>query len=145
MRSDVRSSVRLPGGFVCFGLGRVGMPWVTVGGRVWCLRGGSVQFGPEAYVRFVAKTRSLGGNGLFLPFFSGRVRLWFFSVGFEKCIACLRFGNFGGLALAGCGRSGAFGIWGLDCGLGDSTVYVSSGRSVGTGYASGSVGRSCCP
>ena len=68
MRSDVRSSVRLPGGFVCFGLGRVGMLWVTVGGRVWCLRGGSVQFGPEAYVRFVAKTRSSGGNGLFLLF-----------------------------------------------------------------------------
>ena len=132
MRSDVRSSVRLPGGFVCFGLGRVGMPWVTVGGRVWCLRGGSVQFGPEAYVRFVAKTRSSGGNGLFLRFCSDRACWCFLSVGFEKYIACLRFGNFAGRALFGGGRLGAFGIWGLVCGLWDSTVYAISGSSAGT-------------
>ena len=45
VRSDWRSLIRLSGGFTCLGLGRVGMPWVTVGGREWCLRGGSVQLG----------------------------------------------------------------------------------------------------
>ena len=105
MRSGVRSSVRLPGGFVCFGLGRVGMPWVTVGGRKRCLRGGLVQLGVGAYVRFVAKTRSSGGTGLFLLLRSDRA-WWCFllAFGFEKCIAFLRFGNFGGFALVGRGR-----------------------------------------
>ena len=41
--TDRRSLFRLPGSFACLGLGRVGMPWVTVGGR-----GGSVQLGRGA-------------------------------------------------------------------------------------------------
>ena len=103
--SDRRGSVRLPGGLTCLGLGRVGMPWVTVGGRERCLRGGSVQLGLGAQVWFVAKTRSSGGNGLFLLLRSDRV-CWCFplALGFEKCIACLRLGNFGGFALVGRGR-----------------------------------------
>ena len=105
VRSDRRGSVRLLGGFTCLGLGRVGMPWVTVGGRKRCLRGGLVQLGVGAYVRFVAKTRSSGGNGLFLLLRSDRA-CWCFllAFGFEKCIACLRLGNFGGFALVGRGR-----------------------------------------
>ena len=38
--TDRRRLFRLPDSFACLGLGRVFMPWVTVGGR-----GGSVQFG----------------------------------------------------------------------------------------------------
>ena len=103
--TDRRSLFRLPGSFACLGLGRVGMPWVTVGGRERCLRGGLVQLGVGAYVRFVAKTRSSGGNGLFLLLLSDRVCWWFpLAFGFEKYIACLRLGNFGGFALVGRGR-----------------------------------------
>ena len=78
---------------------------MTVGGREWCLRGGSVQLGLGAYVWFVAKTRSSGGNDLFLLAFVDRA-CWCFSLalGFEKCIACLRLGSFGGFALVGRGR-----------------------------------------
>ena len=43
VHADRRRPFRLPGSFACLGLGRVGMPWVTVGGR-----GGSVQLGRGA-------------------------------------------------------------------------------------------------
>ena len=135
-----RSFLLLLGSLACLGLGRVRIPWVTVGGRCeWGLE----RFGPLAYVRFVANAGLClmsGDVGLF--------SLWrcFLPVPcFVMGIACLRFGNFGGRALFGGGRLGAVGIWGLVCGLWDSTVYAIAGRSVGTLHASGSVTCSCCP
>ena len=65
-------------------------------------------------MRFVAKTRSSGGRGLFVLggnglFVRERVDRVFWRrlplvPGFVKCIACLRLGIFGGFALVGRGR-----------------------------------------
>ena len=50
---------------------------MTVGGRERVLRGGSVQLGLGAYVWFVAKTRSSGGERLVSARFCGSCVLVF--------------------------------------------------------------------